>query len=310
MDLPTDRRLRHTEPGRRPADIQLLRGRDEISQVSQFHIAAITGKHDWEKNKVLVAFHFWADAVGMKTTETNQSVASAPLLVKRQADQRGETDLGWLYSRHTFSFGNYFDPDHMGFRSLRVINDDVVAGGQGFGEHPHRDAEIFSYVIEGELEHSDSMGNGRVIKAGDLQYISAGRGVFHSEFNPSTKNPVHFLQVWLKPRMSGGEPKYAEKALGKDAKPNALTLLFAENPREGAVEIRADADLLFGKLDAGKSITHRSSLEHGQWLHVIEGEISVLGTSLKPGDGAAIEHVDVLEIQSKQGAQFLLFDLA
>src|SRR6266481_3199539 len=194
----------------------------------------------------------------MKTTTLKQSPKTGPTIVKRPAGERGRTELGWLHSRHTFSFGGYFDPDQMGFRSLRVINDDVVEPGKGFGEHPHRDAEIFSYVIEGELEHKDSMGNGRVVKAGDLQYISAGNGVLHSEFNPSPKNRVHFLQIWLMPQESGGKPRYAEKALGKDAKPNSLTLLFAREPRDGAVEIRADADIYFGKLDSGKQLAHQT----------------------------------------------------
>ncbi len=245
----------------------------------------------------------------MKTTTLNQKEKTTPTLVKRPAAARGRTELGWLHSRHTFSFGNFFDPGQMGFRSLRVINDDVVEPGEGFGEHPHREAEIFSYVIDGELEHKDSMGNGRVVKAGDLQYISAGKGVLHSEFNPSPKNPVHFLQIWLKPNLSGGEPRYAEKALGKDAKPNALTLLFAGEPREGAVGIRADADVYFGKLDAGNGLAHRSSPGHAQWLHVIAGEISVLGESLAMGDGAATENAGTLKIESQAGAQFLLFDL-
>lgn len=234
---------------------------------------------------------------------------TTPTIVKRPAEARGQTELGWLHSRHTFSFGNYFDADQMGFRSLRVINDDVVEAGKGFGEHPHRDAEIFSYVIEGELEHKDSMGNGRVIKTGDLQYISAGSGVLHSEFNPSPKKPVHFLQIWLKPRMGGGEPRYAEKALGKGAKPNTLNLLFAGEPRDEAVGIRADSDIYFGRLDAGQRLVHRPTAGHAQWLHVIEGDISALGERLESGDGAAIENADALEIQSRAGAQFLLFDL-
>lgn len=148
----------------------------------------------------------------MKTTTLNKPATSEPTILKRSAEERGQSELGWLHSRHTFSFGNYFDPDHMGFHSLRVINDDVVEPGQGFGEHAHRDAEIFSYVIDGELEHKDSMGNGRIIKAGDLQYMSAGGGVVHSEFNPSPDRPVHFLQVWLKPTTGGGQPRYAESA--------------------------------------------------------------------------------------------------
>jgi redox-sensitive bicupin YhaK (pirin superfamily) len=245
----------------------------------------------------------------MKTMTLNQTATGKPTLLKRPAASRGRTELGWLHSRHTFSFGSYFDPDHMGYRSLRVINDDVVEAGEGFGEHPHRDAEIFSYVIDGELKHQDSMGNGRVIKAGDLQYISAGRGVFHSEFNPSATNPVHFLQIWLKPRTGGGEPRYAEKAMGQAAKANDLTLLFAGEPRDGAVGIRADADIYFGKLDQGRRITHRSAPGRGLWLHVIEGEVSVAGETLKSGDGAAIENAETLEIQSGEGAQFLLFDL-
>ena len=245
----------------------------------------------------------------MKTTTLNQSTGKNPTVVKHPSEERGTTELGWLHSRHSFSFGNYFDPDHMGFRGLRVINDDVVEPGQGFGEHPHRDAEIFSYVLEGELEHKDSMGNGRVIKAGDLQYISAGRGVLHSEFNPSRKNRVHFLQVWLRPRTGGGTPRYAEKALGTDAKPNGLTLLFAGEPRDGAVEIRAGADVYVGRLDAGKKLVHRPAAGHGQWIHVIAGDLKVVGETLKAGDGLAIENAAELELQTDEGAQFLLFDL-
>lgn len=229
--------------------------------------------------------------------------------MKRPAAARGQTELGWLHSRHTFSFGGYFDPDHMGFRSLRVINDDVVEAGEGFGEHPHRDAEIFSYVIDGELEHRDSMGKGRVIKAGGLQYISAGRGVLHSEFNPSATKPVHFLQIWLKPKMGGGEPRYAEKAMSQAAKTNDLTLLFAGEPRDDAVGIRADADIYFGKLDAGRRLTHRTTSGCGQWLHVLGGDVSVADETLRSGDGVAIENAEALELKSREGAQFLLFDM-
>jgi len=245
----------------------------------------------------------------MKTTTLAKSVRTVPTIIKRPASARGQSELGWLHSRHTFSFGNYFDPDHMGFRSLRVINDDVVEPGLGFGEHPHQDAEIFSYVMEGELEHKDSMGNGRVIKAGDLQYISAGRGVLHSEFNPSPKNRVHFLQIWLIPRMGGGQPCYAEKTVGRDAKANSLELLFAGNPRNGAVGIRADADIYFGRVQAGQRLLHRPHSGHAQWLHFIKGEISLLGQRFGPGDGVSIEGAEVLEIQSHSNAHFLLFDL-
>lgn len=245
----------------------------------------------------------------MKTMTNLKDTMNKPTITKRPADARGQTEFGWLHSRHTFSFGNYFDPDNMGFRSLRVINDDVVEAGQGFGEHPHRDAEIFSYVISGELEHKGSMGNGRVIKAGDLQYMSAGRGVLHSEFNPSAREPVHFLQVWLKPQMGGGEPRYAEKSLGSDAKPNALTLLFAGEPRDGAIAIRADAEVFLGQIDTGRSLEYRPRPGRAQWLHVFKGELTVLGEHLGPGDGAAIENAESLVLKSQADAQFLLFDL-
>ena len=245
----------------------------------------------------------------MKTTTLKKPATSEPTITKRAADKRGQSELGWLHSRHTFSFGNFFDPDHMGFRSLRVINDDVVEPGEGFGEHPHRDAEIFSYVIDGELEHKDSMGNGRVIKAGDLQYISAGHGVLHSEFNPSPDRSVHFLQIWLKPKTGGGEPRYAEKALAHSVKPNELTLVFADEPRDGAIGIRADADVYFAQLDASKQLLHQVSKGRAQWLHVITGEISVSGESLKSGDGAAFENFATLEITASSDAQFLMFDL-
>jgi hypothetical protein len=228
---------------------------------------------------------------------------------RRPADARGRTRLDWLDSRHTFSFGDYRDPAHMGFRSLRVINDDVVLPGQGFGQHGHRDAEILSYVLEGKLEHRDSLGNGRVIEAGDLQYMSAGNGVTHSEFNPSRDARVHFLQIWLLPDASGGAPRYADRALGADAKPNALTLLFAGRPRDGAIAIRADAEVYVGKLDAGAHVVHRPARGRGIWIHVIEGSVSAGGETLGPGDGAAIEEADAIEIASRSGAEFLLFDL-
>jgi redox-sensitive bicupin YhaK (pirin superfamily) len=230
-------------------------------------------------------------------------------VTKRAADARGQTRFDWLDSRHTFSFGEYYDPAHMGFRALRVINDDLIEPGQGFGKHAHRDAEILSYVIEGRLQHRDSMGNGSVIEAGDLQYMSAGSGVAHSEFNPSQDERVHLLQIWVLPDQSGGAPRYAERALGAAAKPNALTLLFAGRPRDAAVEIRADADVFVGKLDAGARVTHSTSPDRGLWLHGISGEVRVAGEVLGPGDGLAIEGAQAVEIEGSRDAEFLLFDL-
>ena len=227
---------------------------------------------------------------------------------KRGADDRGRTRLDWLDSWHSFSFGDYRDPDHMGFHALRVINDDVVEPGQGFGQHPHRDAEILTYVLEGKLQHRDSMGNGSVIQAGDLQYMSAGSGVRHSEFNPASDERVHLLQIWILPDRSGGSPRYAERPLGA-AKPNALTLLFSGKPRDGAIGIRADADVYVGKLDVGQRVVHRPARGRGVWLHVFDGSVDVGGETLGPGDGAAIEDADVIEIEGRSGAEFLLFDL-
>lgn len=241
----------------------------------------------------------------MKMITENQGT-----IIKRPADSRGRADLGWLHSRHTFSFGEYFDPDNMGFRSLRVINDDIVEPGRGFGTHPHRDAEIFSYVIEGELEHKDSLGNGSVIRSGDLQYISAGSGVMHSEFNPSKTNRVHFYQVWLKPNVSGGQPRYAEKKLGEAAKPNALTLLFAGKARDGAVEIRQDAEISFGRLNEGSSLIVKPGEDRHVWTQVIKGQLNTLGETLIDGDGAAISNASHLEIVAEKDSEFLFFNLA
>jgi quercetin 2,3-dioxygenase len=246
----------------------------------------------------------------MKMGETSTAKTDTHSIAKRAANDRGLTEIGWLYSRHTFSFGEYYDPERMGFRSLRVINDDIVQPGQGFGTHPHRDAEIFTYVIDGELEHRDSMGNGSVIKAGDLQYMSAGSGVRHSEFNPSKDKPVHLLQIWLMPKVNGGEPRYAEKHLGSAAKPNALTLLFAGEPRDGAIEIRQDAEIYFGKLDSGKSFSVELGQQRHAWLQIIKGRIDVFGESMEAGDGAAVSNIRNLKIMASNDAEFLLFDLA
>jgi len=245
-------------------------------------------------------------------------------LTRRPADDRGQTRLDWLDSRHSFSFGDYHDPDHMGFRALRVINDDVIEAGGGFGTHGHRDAEILSYVVEGRLEHKDSMGNGSVIEPGALQYMSAGRGVHHSEFNPSRRDRVRLLQIWILPDASGGEPRYAEQRIGEAAGGgSALRLAFSGRPRDGAVGIRADADVYLGRLAAGGSLVHRTARSRGVWIQVIAGEVGVRdpsapgatgpsdgATRLVAGDGAAIEDVGELSMTSPAGAELLLFDLA
>jgi quercetin 2,3-dioxygenase len=239
---------------------------------------------------------------------TNTTVAHTKV---RRATDRGTANHGWLQARFTFSFSEYFDPDHMGFRSLRVMNNDTIAPGGGFPTHPHSDMEIFTYVIEGELAHKDSMGNGSVIKAGDLQYMSAGSGIHHSEFNPSRTHSTHLYQIWLHPRERGGEPRYAEKPLETSAPDNSLTLLFSGDGRNGSTEIRQDAEIFFGKLDAEKSVQVPASKNTPHaWLQVIEGDVSVFGETLQTGDGIAIEGAtDAFDVKATANTRFLLFRL-
>lgn len=235
---------------------------------------------------------------------------SNPVILKRPSESRGRTEAGWLHSRHTFSFGDYFDPDRMGFRTLRIINDDIVEAGGGFSTHEHHDIEIFNYVIEGELEHRDSLGNVSVIQAGNLQYISAGTGIEHSESNPSTTARLHFLQMWLAPNADGGTPRYAEKKLGMQAPKNALTRLFAGESRAGAVEIRQDAEIFFGKCDKGRTLSVQISLGRHAWLQIIKGQIRVQDETLAEGDGAAVSNAAGVEIYANQDSHFLFFNLA
>lgn len=227
----------------------------------------------------------------------------------RKAKDRGRTELGWLHSRHTFSFGSYHDPRHTGFRSLLVINDDIVEPGRGFPTHGHQDAEIFSYVLDGALEHKDSMGHGSVIKAGNLQYMSAGAGVTHSEFNSSTSQRVHFLQIWLAPNQRGGTPIYAEKQLGKLAADDSLTLLFSGQPRDGAIAIRQDAEVYLGKLANDKNLKLDLPRASAAWIQLISGKLEVSGETLEAADGAAISDVETVAITAKGASEFLLFEL-
>jgi redox-sensitive bicupin YhaK (pirin superfamily) len=200
----------------------------------------------------------------------------------------------------------------MGFRSLRVMNNDVIEPGGGFPTHPHKDAEIFTYVISGELEHQDSMGNGSVITPGNLQYMSAGAGVRHSEFNPSNNTPVELYQIWLRPDQPGGEPRYSEKRLGDAAKPNALTLLFAGSPGNDATQIRQNAEISFGRVEAGRTLIAPADAERPHaWLQLIKGEANLLGESLRPADGLAVsDHPGSIGITAKQDAEFLFFRLS
>jgi redox-sensitive bicupin YhaK (pirin superfamily) len=229
------------------------------------------------------------------------------MITTRRANERGHASHGWLESFHTFSFADYYDPQWMGYRSLRVINDDRVAPHMGFGKHPHRDMEIITYILDGELAHEDSMGNGRTISTGEFQYMAAGTGVLHSEQNPSSA-PVHFLQIWIMPDEKGVTPRYAEKSM-KDAAPGALHLITSKAGRAGSMAIHQDADLWLAKLQPGQRVTHPLSAGRHAWLHVAEGEVSLNGKALSGGDAAAVSDETALEIAGTKDAQVLLFDL-
>jgi redox-sensitive bicupin YhaK (pirin superfamily) len=226
----------------------------------------------------------------------------------RKANERGHAEHGWLDTYHTFSFADYYDPQWMGYRSLRVINDDLVLPEQGFGTHPHRDMEIITYILSGALQHKDSMGNGRVIRTGDVQYMAAGTGVLHSEFNPSKDEAVHLLQIWIMPDEKGVKPRYGERSL-KDAPPGTLHLVTSKTGRDGSIEIHQDADLWLAKLEAGNRVEHKLARGRHAWVHVAEGEVSVNGKTLSGGDAAAISDESALEIKAAKPSQVLLFDL-
>jgi redox-sensitive bicupin YhaK (pirin superfamily) len=227
----------------------------------------------------------------------------------RRAAERGHADHGWLNTWHTFSFADYYDPQQMGFRSLRVINDDVVSGGRGFGTHPHRDMEIITYVLSGALEHKDSMGNGSVIRPGQVQYMAAGTGVQHSEFNHSPTEPVHLLQIWIQPDERGVKPRYSEKSLA-NAVSGKLYLVASKSGRDDSLSIHQDADVYAARLGAGDQVTHSLKEGRGAWLHIAVGSATLNGEALNAGDGAAITGEEPIEIQGTGESQILLFDLA
>jgi len=217
---------------------------------------------------------------------------------------------GWLSTHHTFSFGEYNDPKHMGFRSLRVINEDFVAPGQGFGKHPHRDMEIITYIVKGQLKHEDSMGNGEVITPGEVQHMSAGSGVQHSEFNPSNTEPVHLLQIWIQPAERGITPGYSQKRFADTERHNRLRIVASPDGADGSIPINQDASLFAMNLDAGSDVSHEFAPGRHGWVQVIRGEIDVNGTKLSAGDGAAISDEKSITITASNDVELLLFDLA
>jgi len=231
------------------------------------------------------------------------------MITVRRSSERGRADFGWLDSRHTFSFGEYHDPNQMGFRSLRVINEDRVAGGGGFSPHPHRDMEIFSYVLEGKLEHRDSMGNQRTLEPGQIQLMSAGTGVTHSEYNPDKKIGTHFLQIWIQPRTRGIAPRYTEWHPKPEHAHQPKVLVISPDGAESSATIHQDARVYRVKLEAGQKILHVLAADHGLWLQVMRGQMELGGIRLEAGDGASTEHPDTYEITARQDAEALLFDL-
>ena len=231
------------------------------------------------------------------------------MITLRTASSRGHADHGWLDSHHSFSFAGYHDPDHMGYGPLRVINEDRVQPGKGFGTHGHRDMEILSYVLDGELAHRDDMGNGSVIVPGDVQRMSAGRGVMHSEFNPSATNPVHFLQIWIEPAEHGIPASYEQAHVSADARRGRLALIAAPAGEGGAVQIHQDARLYATLLDGDEAVTQAILPDPRTYVHVARGVVAVNGTVLHAGDAARIEGEPAVHLDKGNGAEVLLFDL-
>ena len=230
-------------------------------------------------------------------------------LTVRKSEERGRANFGWLDSKHSFSFGHYYDPKHMGFGPLRVINDDRVAPGGGFPAHPHGDMEIISYVLEGALEHKDSLGTGSVIRPGDVQRMSAGTGIRHSEFNASKTEPVHFLQIWIIPEKEGLEPGYEQKAFSEAERSGRLRLIGSRGGRDGSVIIHQDVDLYATLLGVGDAVDHVIAPGRGGWVHVARGSVMLNGETLREGDGVAVSTSGPLRIEGLADAEVLLFDM-
>jgi redox-sensitive bicupin YhaK (pirin superfamily) len=237
------------------------------------------------------------------------SIEETNMLEIRHGRDRGQANFGWLDSRHTFSFGHYYDPRFMGFGPLRVINEDRVQPGRGFGEHGHRDMEIISYVLDGALEHRDSMGNGSIIRPGDVQRMSAGTGVRHSEYNASQTEPVHFLQIWILPARAGLTPSYEQQAFTDADKHNRLRLVGSSDGRDGSVTIHQDADLYATVLDSGGVIRHELGAGRQAWVQVARGGVQLDGRPMRAGDGAPLKGPATITLTATADSELLLFDL-
>jgi redox-sensitive bicupin YhaK (pirin superfamily) len=232
------------------------------------------------------------------------------MITRRPAKERGHADHGWLDTWHSFSFANYYDPRHMGYRSLRVINDDVIAAGRGFGTHPHEDMEIVTYVLDGELAHQDTTGSKGVLKPGDVQRMSAGTGIMHSEFNGSKQSPVRLLQIWIEPSETGVEPRYNDRTFPLAGRQDQLRLIASGDGRDGSLDLHQDADVYASVLHAGKSVTHALKPGRGAWVQIARGSVDLNGQRLEQGDGAVVEDERQLTLTAASDAELLVFDLA
>ena len=232
------------------------------------------------------------------------------MITVRKANERGHANHGWLDTYHTFSFSSYYDPGHMGFRALRVINEDVVAPGRGFGTHPHSDMEIVTYVLKGALQHKDSMGNGSVLRAGELQRMSAGSGITHSEFNASKDEPVHLYQIWLLPEKRGIEPSYEERTFDPEGKQGQWQTIASRDARNGSMRINQDATVSLASLNGGSKLQYTLKPGRHAWLQIVHGDVTVNETPLQTSDAAAISDEGNISIDSSSDAEIMLFDLA
>jgi quercetin 2,3-dioxygenase len=231
------------------------------------------------------------------------------MITVRPASERGHGQYGWLDTHHAFSFNDYYDPSHMGFRVLRVINEDRVQPGQGFGTHGHRDMEIISYVLEGALGHRDSLGNGSVLRPGEFQCMTAGTGIRHSEFNPSESEPVHFYQIWLLPKQQGLRPRYDQRAFPEEERRGKLRVVASSDGRDGSLTIHQDAEVLLTSLAAGERVSHELAPRRHAWLQVLRGAAQLNGGPLSAGDGAAVSDESSLTVLGTESCEVMLFDL-
>ena len=228
----------------------------------------------------------------------------------RKSEARGNANHGWLKSRHTFSFADYYNPKFMGFRTLRVINEDRIAGGSGFGKHPHRDMEIISYVVKGALQHQDTMGNKAIIRPGEVQVLSAGTGMQHSEMNDRPSDETHFFQIWITPNLTGQSPSYGQKSFEKALDSQKLVLTISQDGREESLAIKQDADLYISRLKKNEDLDFDLRKNRGAWVQVVSGNLQVNGQAMTEGDGVAIENSGFLNFKALENSEFLLFDLA